>query len=93
MPSPSALLVLLGALALGRAWFGVLLVAAYGIGMAGTLVAGGLLLVRWRAGLERFAARHHSHRLDRMGRALPILTSLLVLGSGVFLAARAAAGL
>ena len=38
VPTPSALVVLLGATALGRAWFGVLLVAIYGIGMALTLL-------------------------------------------------------
>jgi ABC-type nickel/cobalt efflux system permease component RcnA len=48
VPSPSALLVLLGATALGRAWFGVLLVIAYGVGMAVTLTVAGLLLLRPR---------------------------------------------
>jgi hypothetical protein len=38
--------VLLGAVALGRAWFGVLLVLAYGAGMAATLVGVGFLLDR-----------------------------------------------
>ena len=46
VPSPSALVVLLGAIALGRTWFGVLLVVAYGLGMAATLTAAGLLLVK-----------------------------------------------
>ncbi len=46
VPSPSALIVLLGAIALGRTWFGVALVLAYGAGMAATLTATGLLLVR-----------------------------------------------
>src|SRR5205814_1687831 len=45
VPSPSALVVLLGAIGLGRAGFGVLLVLAYGLGMAGTLVGAGLLLL------------------------------------------------
>ena len=53
VPSPSALLVLLGATALGRAWFGVLLVLAYGVGMAVTLTVAGLLLIRARAALDR----------------------------------------
>jgi ABC-type nickel/cobalt efflux system permease component RcnA len=44
VPSPSALLVLLGATALEPAWFGVLLVIAYGMGMAVTLIIAGLLL-------------------------------------------------
>ncbi|HEU4911935.1 MAG TPA: nickel transporter, partial [Actinomycetes bacterium] len=37
LPSPSAVLVFLGALALGHPWFGVLLVVAFGLGMAATL--------------------------------------------------------
>ncbi|MFC3689193.1 hypothetical protein [Aquipuribacter hungaricus] len=53
--SPSALVVLLGAIALGRTVFGVLLVLAYGLGMAGVLTALGLLLVHGRARLERLA--------------------------------------
>jgi high-affinity nickel-transport protein len=46
VPSPSALVVLLGAIGLGHTAFGVLLVAAYGVGMAGGLTAAGLLLIR-----------------------------------------------
>src|SRR5262249_37665624 len=44
VPSPSALVVLLGAVALGRTWFGVGLVIAYGLGMAATLMVAGLVL-------------------------------------------------
>ncbi len=61
MPSPSALVVLLGAIGLGRAGLGVLLVLAYGIGMAGTLTAVGLLLV--------VAQRKLSHVIARGGRS------------------------
>ena len=43
LPSPSALLLLLGAVALGRPWLGALLVLAFGVGMALTLCAAGLL--------------------------------------------------
>jgi nickel/cobalt exporter len=46
VPSPSALLVLLAATALGRTAFGVLLVLGYGVGMAGALSVAGLLLVK-----------------------------------------------
>ncbi len=52
LPSPSAVVVLLGAIALGRAWFGVLLVLVYGLGMAATLTGAGLLLLRARDALE-----------------------------------------
>jgi ABC-type nickel/cobalt efflux system permease component RcnA len=55
VPSPSALVVPLGAIALHRAWFGVLLVVAYGAGMAGTLTAAGVAPVRVRAALDRRA--------------------------------------
>src|SRR5260221_3451842 len=57
VPSPSALVVLLGAIALGRLWFGIVLIAAYGAGMGATLAGAGLLLVKARARLERAHAR------------------------------------
>src|SRR5438132_10866968 len=44
VPSPSALVVLLGAIALHPAWFGLILVIAYGAGMAATLTGAGLVL-------------------------------------------------
>lgn len=87
VPSPSALVVLLGAIALGRTWFGVGLVFGYGIGMAATLMAAGLLLVKFRDG----AAARMAERGTRMGRRLgtwtPIFTALLVVlvGAGLVL--------
>ena len=58
MPSPSALVILLSAIALGRTWFGVLLVVGYGFGMAGTLTAAGVLLVRAR---DRYQFANSDH--------------------------------
>ncbi|MBA2949994.1 nickel transporter [Streptomyces sp. PSKA28] len=46
VPSPSAVVVLVGAAALGQAWFGFLLVLAYGAGLALTLTAAGFAVVR-----------------------------------------------
>jgi len=84
VPSPSALIVLLGAAALGRTVFGVLLVLAYGLGMAATLTAAGLLLIKARDRIEgRFP------RLDRLGTALPPVTAALIVLVGVGLAGRA----
>lgn len=97
VPSPSALLVLLGGIALGRAWFGMVLVVAYGVGMAGSLVAVGLALVKCKDWLER-----HSNRLSLKGHAktvtfttrwLPAATSSLVILIGLGVAARAASAL
>src|SRR5680860_480123 len=45
VPSPSALVVLLGGIAVGRMWFGIVLVIGYGIGMAATLIGAGYLLL------------------------------------------------
>jgi ABC-type nickel/cobalt efflux system permease component RcnA len=85
VPSPSALVVLLSAIALGRTVFGVVLVLSYGAGMAAALVAAGLLLVRV------------GHRLSRMraipGSAavayLPLVTAATVTVVGLGLAAHA----
>jgi len=94
VPSPSALVVLLGAIALGRTWFGVLLVLGYGLGMAGTLTAAGLLLGRLRDRLERLAVPDRlRHATARLAAAMPTLTAALVLVVGLGLAARAAIGI
>ena len=86
VPSPSALVVLLGATALGRAWFGVVLVVCYGLGMAVTLTAAGLLLLRAQAVLDR---RGWSLGRGRnLGRLLPVLTAAVVVLVGLGLVTR-----
>ena len=57
VPSPSALLLLLAAVALGRAWLGVFLVLAFGVGMALSLAAVGLLARDMVLRLESLAER------------------------------------
>jgi ABC-type nickel/cobalt efflux system permease component RcnA len=94
VPAPSALVVLLGAIALGRTWFGVVLVVAYGLGMAATLTAAGLLLVRARGAIDRRAARGaRAGRAARLARVLPVATSSLIVIVGLSLAARGAVGM
>ena len=99
VPSPSALLVLLGGIALGRAWFGALLVLFYGIGMAAALVATGLLLVLARDKVELWSARRAAQRGAAspwttagasLARWLPRLTAVVVIVVGLSLAARSA---
>ena len=70
VPTPTAVVVLLGATAIGRAWFGVLLVLAYGLGMAATLVAAGVLLARAR---RRFDLKTRSERALRIATLIPVV--------------------
>jgi len=95
VPSPSALIVLLGGIALGRTWFGVLLVIGYGIGMALALIGTGLALAHARDHVERWASRHRhtddgSSLLLRLTRTLPMATAGLVMVVGIGLAFRSA---
>jgi nickel/cobalt exporter len=87
VPSPSALVVLLGAMALGRTWFGVLLVLGYGIGMAGTLTAVGLLLVKARERVERILDGRATRALSHYA---PVGTAATVIVVGLWLAMQAA---
>ena len=91
VPSPSALVVLLGAIALGRAWFGVVLVVVYGMGMAATLTGAGLLLVRARALLDRRSRQPRRPWLASLARLLPVASSSVIVVMGLFVAARGAA--
>ena len=85
VPSPSALVVLLGAIALGRLWFGILLIAAYGAGMGATLAGAGLLMVRLRARMERNPSKGWAKRSAAL---VPILAASVVLILGIATAAR-----
>jgi ABC-type nickel/cobalt efflux system permease component RcnA len=91
MPSPSAIVVLLGAVALGHAWFGVLLVLAYGLGLAMTLTGVGLFITgsgRWLAARMPML-RAGAHRIP--ARLVPAGSATLVVLLGVGLAARSLA--
>lgn len=91
VPSPSALLVFLGGLALGRAWFGIGLVVGYGIGIAATLVTAGWLLSRAGDQVTGQGALDRFPRLARAAGYLPIATAVLVIAGGVHIAVRAVA--
>jgi ABC-type nickel/cobalt efflux system permease component RcnA len=91
VPSPSAVVVLVGAAALGKAWFGLLLVLAYGAGLALTLTAAGFAVVRLGSGVSRVLERRPrwtAHPVAAlMRRTLPLASALLVvaLGTGLVL--------
>jgi nickel/cobalt transporter (NicO) family protein len=88
VPSPSALVILLSAIALGRTAFGVLLVLAYGIGMAVTLTAAGVLLVHVRDRWVNRFTQGASRWSERWGRVMPYATSALIVVVGAGLAVR-----
>ncbi|MBL1107693.1 nickel transporter [Streptomyces sp. 5-8] len=95
VPSPSAVVVLVGAAALGKAWFGLLLVVAYGAGLALTLTAAGFAVVRLGAGAARVlerSPRWAAHPLAGLvRRTLPLVSALVVLALGTGLVLKGAA--
>lgn len=79
LPCPSALVVMLGAIALERVAFGLVLIVAFSLGLAGVLTAFGLALV--------YAGKYFS-RLPESGRLLklmPVASALFitVIGAGI----------
>ncbi|MEU8150960.1 sulfite exporter TauE/SafE family protein [Nonomuraea sp. NPDC048901] len=86
VPSPSALVVLLGAMALGRTAFGIVTVVCYGLGMALTLLAAALTV-------RRLADLTLTNRLNRLRPYTATITAALVLLVGIGIAARALASL
>ncbi|MBI2965024.1 MAG: hypothetical protein HYY34_02340, partial [Chloroflexi bacterium] len=89
VPSASALIVWLAAISIDRVEFGLVMVAAFGVGMAAALTAVGFLLVRGRTEFEtRFVARFPV--AQRIDGAMPWITALFVVGAGLFLIVRAA---
>jgi ABC-type nickel/cobalt efflux system permease component RcnA len=86
LPSPTAVVVLLGAFALGRAPFGLALVVTFGLGLAVSLALVGVLATRVRGLLER--------RLSaRVAGLVPMGSAAAIAGMGVVLTARAVAQL
>jgi ABC-type nickel/cobalt efflux system permease component RcnA len=79
LPCPSALVLGLGAIALGRAAYGLALIAAFSLGLAATLVALGLVAVysgRVAGRLPLLATRGHA-----LAARWPVLVRLLPVGS------------
>ncbi|WP_159766490.1 HoxN/HupN/NixA family nickel/cobalt transporter [Streptomyces sp. HM190] len=95
VPSPSAVVVLVGAAALGKAWFGLLLVLAYGIGLALTLTAAGYAVVKaggWAARvLDRGQGRLGGPTAALVRRTVPLASALLVVVLGAALVFKGAA--
>ena len=79
VPCPSALVVLLSAVALGRVGFGLVMVLAFSLGLAGVLTGLGLLLVRTKRLFDRLPSQM------RLVQVLPAVSAFFValLGLGI----------
>jgi ABC-type nickel/cobalt efflux system permease component RcnA len=86
LPSPAALLVLLGAVATHRVAYGLVLIAAFSVGLAGALTAVGVLAVRARDLVSRGLG-------GRLARGLPIASSAVIVAVGAVLTLQAIAQL
>ncbi|MCW5318495.1 high-affinity nickel-transporter [Nostoc sp. KVJ3] len=79
LPCPSALVVLLSAIAMGRVGFGLALVSAFSLGLAAVLTGIGLILVYAK---DRF--EHLSFQIPRI-KMLPVASALCItiIGLGI----------
>lgn len=83
LPSPSALVVLLASVSLGRTFLGLVLIAAFSLGLAGALIGVGILTLKARDLAERrFTAR--------AARLLPLASAGAIAAMGLFLTVRGA---
>jgi hypothetical protein len=95
LPCPSALVVMLGAIALHQVALGLILIVAFSTGLAGTLMSIGLLMVYSgrAAGRLRLTDRlgfGAGARLARLVRVMPVLSAGVVSLAGVGLTVEAA---
>jgi ABC-type nickel/cobalt efflux system permease component RcnA len=83
LPCPSALVVLLGAIALDRIGLGLALVLAFSLGLAGALTAIGVLFIYAGRFFERLPSR------GKILRFVPVLSALLITLIGIAISLRA----
>jgi nickel/cobalt exporter len=83
LPSPTALVVLLASVSLGRSALGLLLIAAFSLGLAGALIGVGILTVHARDLAQR-------RLTDRAARLLPVVSAGAIATMGLFLTVRGA---
>jgi ABC-type nickel/cobalt efflux system permease component RcnA len=86
IPCPAALVVLLGALALGRVGFGLTLIVAFSLGLAAVLVALGLVAVYAGQLMSRWSGE------GWLTQRLPLASSLVMAALGAVIAVRALSG-
>ncbi len=83
LPSPTALVVLLAAVALHRLVFGLALIFAFSIGLAVALIVIGVMALSAREVVSRRMS-------SRVGQVIPLVSASAIVVVGAFLLARAA---
>ncbi len=83
LPSPTALVVLVSTVSAHRAGFGLSLIVAFSVGLAGALVAVGVLALRAREAVSRRLSGNFL-------RWVSLASAAVIVGVGVFLAAKGA---
>ena len=86
LPCPSALVVLLSAIALHRVGLGLALIVAFSVGLAATITAIGLVAVLAQRAFGRISLN------GRVVRTLPAISAALILAVGVVITAKALPG-
>jgi ABC-type nickel/cobalt efflux system permease component RcnA len=81
VPCPGALFVMMMALASGAAAFGLYLITVFSVGLALTLMTVGIVMVKGRGMVDRFAPN------SNLIQVLPVVSSLIIMfvGAGFML--------
>lgn len=82
LPSPTALVVLLGAISLHRLGYGLALIGAFSLGLAAALMTVGVLALRARSVVSR-------HIGGRVAGWLPMVSAAAIMAAGLVLVIRA----
>ena len=86
VPCPSALVVLLSAIALHRVGFGLVLIVAFSLGLAGVLIAIGLLMLHARRWVGRLGWGGGEGWMGAWAARIPLASSALVTVVGFAIA-------
>ncbi len=85
LPCPSALVLMLGAISLNRIGFGLVLILAFSLGLAGVLTLIGIVLVHSRRFLR------YVPEGGRIARYAPVASALFITAAGLLITAEALA--
>lgn len=83
VPCPAAMVLLLSAIAIGRVGLGLVLLFAFSLGLAGVLMAIGMLVIYAKSWLPE-SAKHAQHPVLRFA---PVASAFIILCVGMLMTA------